>query len=569
MAQSQMHLAEEARPDLLNTAPMNLMPGRTATARPRRALVICDEAVSDLAEQLADCGYETQTATITGTAQAINLYAPDIAVLEFHHGSENEGLALARRLRAEPLTNALPLVFVYSGDESATLRSAALNIGVDDYFALSPSGAEMRARLDALFWRVEAGRRAPSAVGDQRLEIDNFMLMLDSVRKDIRHGSRGTIAVIYAISRERGKALERASRDRTLAEAQRFLKLYLRRVDDVAFYGPTTLLVYLPRSAAHSATEALSRLRDQFLRETDESDIAIGLASFPVDGNDVESLIEKSEEAVSRVLTGSTTEHVVAYAGREETQETSTVVAQRRPMQVVEKPALEKPVAEMPASEKTALGMSPAPVSLALEAEVSQKEPERAAQPRRTERYSTPVVRESRVSEELETMSAPLIVGKLNKTPTNGADPARLASEAAARERERRASGAIMPRRLLLTVSDAARMAQINSLIRSAGYEARAAFDGQQALDLLRIERPDLLLLDYDLHGMNGLETLRRLRKQGGGRLTLPVVMLVSPGNDEAGKEALALGVRKLVATPYDPEDLLTCVRVAGSMEWG
>ena len=57
-----------------------------------------------------------------------------------------------------------------------------------------------------------------------------------------------------------------------------------------------------------------------------------------------------------------------------------------------------------------------------------------------------------------------------------------------------------MPRRLLLTVSDAARMAQLNSLIRSAGYEARAAFDGQQALDLLRIERPDLLLLDYELH---------------------------------------------------------------------
>src|ERR671938_533970 len=95
-----------------------------------------------------------------------------------------------------------------------------------------------------------------------------------------------------------------------------------------------------------------------------------------------------------------------------------------------------------------------------------------------------------------------------------------------------RLSGALMPLRLLLTVSDAARMAQINLLLRAAGYEARAAFDGQQALDLLRIERPDLLLLDYDLQGMDGLETLRLLRKQGGGRLNLPVVMLLSKENE-------------------------------------
>ena len=124
-----------------------------------------------------------------------------------------------------------------------------------------------------------------------------------------------------------------------------------------------------------------------------------------------------------------------------------------------------------------------------------------------------------------------------------------------------------MPRRLLLTVSDAARMAQINSLIRSAGYEARAAFDGQQALDLLRIERPDLLLLDYELQGMDGLETLRRLRKQSGGRLTLPVVLLVPSEKASARAQAIELGARTVVTMPYDPAELLTSVRVAGSVE--
>ena len=124
-----------------------------------------------------------------------------------------------------------------------------------------------------------------------------------------------------------------------------------------------------------------------------------------------------------------------------------------------------------------------------------------------------------------------------------------------------------MPRRLLLTVSDAARMAQLNALIRSAGYEARTAFDGQQALDLLRIERPDLLLLDYELHGIDGLEMLRRLRKQTGGHLTLPVVMLLPPAEEFARREALELGARGIVATPYDPAELLDSVRRAGGHE--
>ncbi|MBA3806427.1 MAG: response regulator [Acidobacteria bacterium] len=124
-----------------------------------------------------------------------------------------------------------------------------------------------------------------------------------------------------------------------------------------------------------------------------------------------------------------------------------------------------------------------------------------------------------------------------------------------------------MPRRLLLTVSDAKRMAQINSLVRAAGYEARAAFDGQQALDLLRIERPDLLLLDYELDGINGLETLRRLGQQSGGRVTLPVVMLLPVEIEGARREAIELGAHSVITTPYDPADLLDSVRMAGHVE--
>ena len=172
-------------------------------------------------------------------------------------------------------------------------------------------------------------------------------------------------------------------------------------------------------------------------------------------------------------------------------------------------------------------------------------------------------LKESSASDESASVPA-----EQTQAPSNEVDASHAAAEeAAAGERERRASGAIMPRRLLLTISDSARMAQVNSLIRSAGYEARAAFDGPQALHLLRIERPDLLLLDYDLQGIDGVETMRRLRKQSGGRLTLPVVMLISSNNEQARREALELGAHSVLVTPYDPADLLKSVRVAGSVE--
>ncbi len=66
----------------------------------------------------------------------------------------------------------------------------------------------------------------------------------------------------------------------------------------------------------------------------------------------------------------------------------------------------------------------------------------------------------------------------------------------------------------MLVVSDAERMAQVNLLMRSAAYEVRAAFDGQHALNLLRIDRPDALVVDYELPGIDGVEMLRRLAKQ-------------------------------------------------------
>jgi DNA-binding response OmpR family regulator len=590
----------------LNIAQNESAHKQDATARPRRALVIADSSLAKLPQQLASAGYEVRTAANTSASQMISEFKPDVVVMELHQGSENESLTLARRLRSESATYALPLVFVWTEDQQS-VRHAALSIGADDYFALSLPFPDMLIRLDSLFWRIAAGRRAATAVGDQRLEIDNFMLMLDSMREDVEAGASGTIALIYAVARDTSKTLNKATRDRTLADTHGFLKLYLRRLDAVAFYGPTTLLVYLPRVGAAAAVEALSKLRREFLDERAlENDIAIGLASFPENESDVESLIEKADAAAGVAINNSAA-RVIAHGAEEKAaaRKISEPVSAQPTSEALEQHVLETRASVKPTpSPATAVAPSlnqlaeeqlravkasiaskeKAPAKNIEAVKTLNKEPENrkkskiekkpevekrleaaTAPPAQRKNFVPQVVRESKVSDDLEAVAASPV--RAGGSKSNGADAARVASEAAARERERRASGAVMPRRLLLTVSDPARMAQLNTLIRSAGYEARAAFDGQQALDLLRIERPDLLLIDYELHGIDGIETLRRLRKQSGGRLTIPVVLLLPTDRETVGQEALNLGARRLVNTPYDPTDLLASVRLAGSAE--
>jgi DNA-binding response OmpR family regulator len=113
----------------------------------------------------------------------------------------------------------------------------------------------------------------------------------------------------------------------------------------------------------------------------------------------------------------------------------------------------------------------------------------------------------------------------------------------------------------MLVVSESARMAQVNLLLRSEGFEVRAAFDGQHALNLLRIDRPDLLLVDYELQGMDGAEMLRRLAKQSGAGPVPPALVLVPAGREDLRREALEAGARRTVDSPCDPVELLDVLR--------
>ena len=92
------------------------------------------------------------------------------------------------------------------------------------------------------------------------------------------------------------------------------------------------------------------------------------------------------------------------------------------------------------------------------------------------------------------------------------------------------------------------------------GFAVTEAPNGRTALDLVRAEPPDLILLDLGLPDIGGHELLRRWREAG---VTTPVIIL-SSRTDEAGiVQALELGADDYVTKPFSMKELLARIRVA------
>ncbi len=93
-----------------------------------------------------------------------------------------------------------------------------------------------------------------------------------------------------------------------------------------------------------------------------------------------------------------------------------------------------------------------------------------------------------------------------------------------------------------------------------AGYRVRTASDGHIGLAELARERPDLVLLDLMLPGVDGLEILRRIRAEDA---TLPVLVLTAMGSDEDKIRGLDLGANDYVTKPFSVAELAARVRAA------
>jgi DNA-binding response OmpR family regulator len=91
------------------------------------------------------------------------------------------------------------------------------------------------------------------------------------------------------------------------------------------------------------------------------------------------------------------------------------------------------------------------------------------------------------------------------------------------------------------------------SYLRAEQYEVAGAADGETALSMIGHERPDLVVLDVMLPGLDGLEVCRRVRATS----DLPIIMLTALGAEPDRVSGLELGADDYVAKPFSPRELV------------
>ena len=113
-----------------------------------------------------------------------------------------------------------------------------------------------------------------------------------------------------------------------------------------------------------------------------------------------------------------------------------------------------------------------------------------------------------------------------------------------------------MDTRILLVEDDFTVAEVVVDYLRHAGLEPRHAVDGQTALEIASVWRPDLVLLDLMLPGVSGLEVCRRLREARDAGVPLPVIMLTALSEESDRVLGLESGADDYVTKPFSPREL-------------
>jgi len=112
--------------------------------------------------------------------------------------------------------------------------------------------------------------------------------------------------------------------------------------------------------------------------------------------------------------------------------------------------------------------------------------------------------------------------------------------------------------RILIVDDDRKIVDLVRAYLEKDGYRVLAAYDGLQALELARQKRPDLIILDLMLPGMDGLDVCRILRGEGN---KVPIIMLTAKTTEADKLIGLDLGADDYVTKPFSPRELLARVR--------
>lgn len=112
--------------------------------------------------------------------------------------------------------------------------------------------------------------------------------------------------------------------------------------------------------------------------------------------------------------------------------------------------------------------------------------------------------------------------------------------------------------RRILVVDDEERMVHFIHLnLEHDGFQVFEAFNGKQAIEKIRSNLPDLVLLDVMMPDIDGFEVLSMIRESS----TVPVIMLTAKGEEEDRVHGLELGADDYITKPFSPRELVSRVR--------
>ena len=110
----------------------------------------------------------------------------------------------------------------------------------------------------------------------------------------------------------------------------------------------------------------------------------------------------------------------------------------------------------------------------------------------------------------------------------------------------------------ILVVDDEAQLVRVlRGYLERAGFSVLTAYDGREALRIALQERPDLVVLDLMLPGMDGLDVCRALRRESG----IPIIMLTARVEETERIIGLELGADDYVTKPFSPREIVARVR--------
>jgi DNA-binding response OmpR family regulator len=132
---------------------------------------------------------------------------------------------------------------------------------------------------------------------------------------------------------------------------------------------------------------------------------------------------------------------------------------------------------------------------------------------------------------------------------------------------------------LILVVDDEpAMVGAVSALVGRAGHRVVTAYDGNTALRRFSEERPDLVLLDLAMPGLDGVEVCRTIRRTS----QTPIIVLTGESDERAKVEALDTGADDYVVKPFGKQELLARIRAVmrrrsiepeppgtGELRWG